>query len=90
MERAAKSPSPGLADLGLSPSSAMRERERSLAIAEELARLKPEYRDVIVLRNLEGLSFDEIGRRMNRRTGTVRMLWLRAMEKLKGICKQIE
>jgi RNA polymerase sigma-70 factor (ECF subfamily) len=72
-----------LADPGPSPSAAMGRRERAVALADQLAQLKPDYRDVIVLRNLQGLSFEEIAERMDRKTGTVRMLWLRAIEKLK-------
>jgi len=68
----------------------MRQRQRSVALADQLARLKPQYRDVIVLRNLQGLSFDEVAERMDRKTGSVRMLWLRAMEKFKEICEPIE
>ena len=79
-----------LADPGPSPSSAMRERERQFALAGQLEKLKPEYRDVIVMRNLHGLSFEHIGKRMNRKTGTVRMLWLRAIEKFREVCEPIE
>ena len=74
-----------LADPGVSPSASMRRREGAVALADQLARLKPEYRDVIVLRNLQGLSFEEIAERMDRKTGAVRMLWLRAIEKFKHI-----
>lgn len=73
-----------LADPGPSPSAFAREQERSVALANQLARLKPDYRDVIVLRNLQGLTFDEIAARLNRKPGTVRMLWLRAIEKLRS------
>lgn len=73
-----------------SPSAALRERERSVALANQLARLKPDYRQVIVLRNLQALPFDEVARRMNRKPGTVRMLWLRAIEKFKEICEPVE
>ena len=73
-----------LADPGHSPSATARQRERVVVLANQLATLKPDYRQVIVLRNLQGLSFDEIAERMERRPGTVRMLWLRAMDKLKS------
>ena len=79
-----------LVDPGPSPSDALRQRERSVALADQLARLKPAYRDVIVLRNLQGLAFDEVAERMNRKPGSVRMLWLRAMEKLKEVCDPLE
>ncbi|WP_149498481.1 sigma-70 family RNA polymerase sigma factor [Roseiconus lacunae] len=76
------------ADRGPSPSEPARRRERAVELADQLAKLRPEYRDVIVLRNLQGLSFNEIAERLDRRPGTVRMLWLRAMDKFKKTCAQ--
>ena len=78
-----------LADSGPSPSTAMRKREGAVALADQLAKLRPQYRDVIVLRNLQGLSFDEIAERMDRKAGAVRMLWLRAIEKFKQVYEPI-
>lgn len=78
-----------LADQGPSPSAPLRQRERAVALADQLAKLGPLYRDVIVLRNLQGLSFDEVAARMDRKPGTVRMLWLRAIEKLKQLYEPI-
>lgn len=78
-----------LADPGPSPSAPIRREESAVALANQLAKLKTEYRDVIVLRNLQGLSFDEVAKRMDRTSGAVRMLWLRAIEKLREVydCK---
>lgn len=90
LERSAVQMANCLADTGPSPSAVVRQREQSVALADQLARLKPQYRDVIVLRNLRGLSFNEVAERMNRKPGSVRMLWLRAMEKFKEICEPIE
>ena len=50
---------------GESPSSPMRARERSVELTDQLSTLKPEYREVIVLRILRGLTFDEIAERLN-------------------------
>ncbi|MEO1526372.1 MAG: sigma-70 family RNA polymerase sigma factor [Planctomycetota bacterium] len=72
-----------LADRGRSPSEECGQRELAVSVADQLAKLKPDYRDVIVLRNLQGLSFDEVADQMGRTKGSVRMLWLRAMEKFK-------
>lgn len=72
-------------DRGCSPSATVRQRERAVAVADQLAKLKPDYRDVIVLRNLQGLSFEEIADRMDRKAGAVRMLWLRAIDRFKQI-----
>lgn len=74
-----------LADKGPSPSAHAYQRERAVDMANQLAKLRGDYRDVIVLRNLQGLSFEEIAQRLDRKTGTVRMLWLRAMEKLREV-----
>lgn len=79
-----------LADRGPSPSAPMQQRERAVALADQLSRLSPQYRDVIVLRNLQGLSFEEVADRMDRKPGTVRMLWLRAIEKFKQIYRPID
>ncbi len=78
-----------LADRGPSPSADLRQRERAVALADQLAKLRPAYRDVIVLRNLQGLSFEEVADRMDRKPGTVRMLWLRAIDKFKQIYEPI-
>jgi RNA polymerase sigma-70 factor (ECF subfamily) len=63
-----------------SPSSAMRANESAVEMADQLSKLQPQYRDVIVYRVLQGLAFDEIAKRMDRSSGAVRMLWLRGLE----------
>ena len=54
-----------------------------MQLADHLAKMPSDYRDVIVLRNLQKLSFEEIGQRMERSSGAVRMLWLRAIKQLR-------
>jgi RNA polymerase sigma-70 factor, ECF subfamily len=73
-----------------SPSMQAQRRELSALVADQLARLTPAHRDVIVYRNLEGLAFDEVARRMERSPGAVRVLWLRALEELRELIKQQE
>lgn len=72
-----------LADRSPSPSSAARHHEESQLLAAEMARLPQDYREVLTLRNLDGLAFAEIATRMDRTSAAIRMLWLRAMEELK-------
>jgi len=79
-----------LADQAASPSGAASAHERAVEIANHLAQLRPDYRDVIVLRNLQGLSFEEVAERMNRKPGAVRMLWLRAIEKFRQLYEDTE
>jgi RNA polymerase sigma-70 factor, ECF subfamily len=68
-----------------SPSSAASAHENALDVANRLAKLPPDYREVIVLRNLQGLPFAEIAHRMHRKPTAVRMLWLRATEKFRRL-----
>ena len=75
-----------LVDRCSTPSEECRRRETSQALQRQLEKLSPDAREVIILRNLQGLPFDEIARRMNRKSGSVRMLWLRAIEKFKATC----
>jgi len=72
-----------LADNAPSPSSLAQQHERAVMLADELAELPPDYRQVLLLRNLEGLPFGEVAERMQRSPGAVRMLWLRAVDKLR-------
>ncbi len=66
-----------------SPSGHLHAEERATDLADHLAMLRADYREVIVLRNLQGLAFEEIAIRMERSTGAVRMLWLRAIDRFK-------
>jgi RNA polymerase sigma-70 factor (ECF subfamily) len=72
-----------LAASGSSPSRQAARHEQELLLAEVLAQLPGDYREVIILRNLEGLSHEEIAGRMGRSVGAVRMLWVRALERLR-------
>ena len=74
-----------LADTGPSPSEHAARHEQEIRLAEVLARLPDDYREVIVLRNLEGLSHEEVARRMGRGVGAVRMLWVRALARLREL-----
>ena len=66
-----------------SPSGCAVRREHEVLLADALAQLPADYRDVIVLRHIEGLPFDDVAERMGRSPGAVRMLWLRALKKLR-------
>jgi RNA polymerase sigma-70 factor, ECF subfamily len=72
-----------LADSGTSPSGQVVRREQEMLLAALLDRLPADYREVIILRHLEGLSHDAVARRMGRRPGAVRMLWVRALARLR-------
>ena len=72
-----------LADSIASPSSHAVQREQAVLLADALARLPADYREVFILRNLEQVPVDEIAARMGRSPNAVRKLWGRAMVALK-------
>ena len=55
-----------------------------MLLADALARLPSAYREVLVLRELEGLSFPEVARQMGRSVDSVKKLWARALAQLRG------
>ena len=67
------------------PSHCAVRRENEILLADALTALPADYRDIIMLRHIQGLSFDEVAERMQRSGGAVRMLWLRALKKLREI-----
>jgi RNA polymerase sigma-70 factor (ECF subfamily) len=64
------------------PSAHARQREQAVVLANAIALLPEEYRQVITLRHVEGRSFQEVAQQMDRSPGAVRMLWMRAIERL--------
>ncbi len=87
LEQAMAESSRRLGDLLAAPDTSPSERagrhELELRLADAMARLPADYAEVILLRNIEGLSHDEIARRMGRGSGAVRMLWVRALARLR-------
>ncbi len=67
---------------GPSPSALVLADEQAAAVQAGLDRLTPDHRAVVVWHNVDGLPFDEIGRRMNRTADAARRLWARAIDQL--------
>ncbi len=78
-------PFPEPADGKPSPSSQLVLYERDLRVAHALAMLSPDHREVVVLRNLQGLPFDEVARHLGRSRPATQMLWMRAIQKLQAL-----
>ncbi len=71
---------------GHAAASAASRRVESLGRLEQAIRsLPPDYGQVIRLRHVEGLPFNAIAERLGRNPGATRMLWFRAVEKLKAV-----
>jgi RNA polymerase sigma-70 factor, ECF subfamily len=66
-----------------SPSDAAVRREHSVLLANALDELPESYREVIILSHLEGLSFPDIARRLERSLDSVKNIWVRALGKLR-------
>jgi RNA polymerase sigma-70 factor (ECF subfamily) len=66
------------------PSVAVVSDEMAQRLRAAIDRLPDDYRQVMTLRYTEGLSFNEVGRRLGGRSAdAARMLWARAVERLK-------
>jgi RNA polymerase sigma-70 factor (ECF subfamily) len=66
------------------PSQHAVRREQAVLLAEALGKLSHEYREVIILRHLESLTFAQVAQRMNRSEDSVQKLWVRALASLRG------
>jgi RNA polymerase sigma-70 factor (ECF subfamily) len=66
-----------------SPSQQALRREQAVLLADALARLPADYREVLILRHLEGLRFPDVARRMGRSLDSVEKLWTRALARLR-------
>jgi RNA polymerase sigma-70 factor (ECF subfamily) len=64
--------------------------DTELRVSQALAQLPADYQEVIVLRNLERLSFNEVADRMDRTRPAVQMLWMRAIQKLQKAIEETD
>jgi RNA polymerase sigma-70 factor (ECF subfamily) len=65
-----------------SPSSHLRHQERAKAVERAVNRLPEDQRQVILWHHQEGLSFEEIGLRLDQSPEAARKLWARAIREL--------
>src|SRR6516164_6162344 len=68
-----------------SPSQQAIRREQSVLLAEALGRLPEEWRELLILRHLEGLTFPEVARSMGRTVDSVKKQWPRALAGLRRL-----
>jgi RNA polymerase sigma-70 factor (ECF subfamily) len=72
-----------------SPSQQAIRRERSVLLADALDRLPEDYREVIILRQMEGLTFPEVADRMGKTVKSVEKLWIRALARLRRVLGEV-
>lgn len=71
-----------------SPSAQMRTREEVERIERAFDALPDDYRDVITLHRVAGLSIEAVAERMERTVGATRMLLFRALARLAEVLEQ--
>ena len=70
---------------GSSPSQHAVRREQAVLLADALAKLTGEYREVIIRRHLQGKSFPQVAREMGRSVDSVKNMWARAIARLRRL-----
>ncbi len=71
------------------PSMIMSKREDLAKLEKAIDKLKPEYKDIIILSKIEGLSYKEIGKKLGKSPDAVRMLMPSAMAELTTVFMRI-
>jgi RNA polymerase sigma-70 factor (ECF subfamily) len=75
----------GLVAAQSTPSQQVARREQGVLLANALGELPEHYREVIVLRHLQGLSFPEVAERLGRSVDSVEKIWARALVQLRRL-----
>jgi len=70
---------------GRTPSSHARERERAVILADVMSNLSDNQREVLILRNMQGLKFTEVAELVGKSPAATKMLWMRAIKKLRHL-----
>jgi RNA polymerase sigma-70 factor (ECF subfamily) len=83
LDQSSRALEPGLVAPHSSPSQQAVRREEAVLLADALGRLPDDYREVLLLRHLEGLSFPEMAERMGRSLDSVKNVWARALARLR-------
>ncbi len=89
LERSSRNLDGGLLAKQDSPSTQVARREQGVLLARALAVLPEDYREVLILRHLEGLTFPGVSQRMGRTLDSVKKLWTRALASLRRSLKDV-
>jgi RNA polymerase sigma-70 factor, ECF subfamily len=68
-----------------SPSARASRRERAVLFANAMQQLPGDYRQVILLRHMQGLPFAQVAQQMGRSLSSVEKLWVRALKCLRQL-----
>jgi RNA polymerase sigma-70 factor, ECF subfamily len=75
----------GLVASGSTPSQRAVRREQAVLLANALRQLPDDYREVLILHHLQGLSMLAVAHRMGRSLDSVKNLWLRGLARLRHL-----
>jgi RNA polymerase sigma-70 factor, ECF subfamily len=75
----------GLMAAQSSPSQQAVRREQAVLLADALARLPDDLRDLLILRHLEGMTFPQVAQRLGRSVDSLKKQWPRALANLRRI-----
>jgi RNA polymerase sigma-70 factor (ECF subfamily) len=78
----------GLVAPGSTPSQRAYRREQSVLLGDALGRLPEDYREVLVLHHLQGLTLAEVARHMGRSLDSIKKLWLRGLARLRRVLEE--
>ena len=90
LDRSSRSIDPAMFDGDRSPGAIIAGQEQAVHLADALERLPPAYRDVIIARSFENLTFPQIAQEMNRTEDSVQKLWWRGLVELRTLLKSHE
>jgi len=68
-----------------SPSKRAARREQAVLLADALRQLPDDYREVLILHHLQGLSMPDVAHRLGRTVDSVKNLWLRGLARLRHL-----
>lgn len=75
----------GLMAPSASPSKQAARREQAVLLAAALEKLPEDYREVLMFRHLDELTFPEVAERMGRTVDSVEKLWARGLARLRRV-----
>lgn len=71
-----------------SPSQHAARQEQAVLLADAIESLPQAYREVLILRHLEGLTFPAVAHRMGKTENSVKNLWARGLARLRQTIKE--
>jgi RNA polymerase sigma-70 factor, ECF subfamily len=83
LDRSSRALDRNLASPQSTPSQRAARREQAVLLADALGKLPDDYREVVILHDLEGQTFPEVACRMGRTVDSVKNLWARALAQLR-------